>query len=105
MWKELLNTKERVKWILETYPSLRDSDNRLIATYWSMEAADYTNYRTNEMTAREFLNLLYKHLLTSPESIRRCRQKIQEESEDLRGIDYKKKQDEAKTITQNIKNL
>jgi len=102
MWKELQNTKEKVRYILQIYPALRDSDNRLIATFWSMEATEFTNYKAGQMSAREFLNLLYKNLLTSPESIRRCRQKLQEESEELRGTVYYQKQNEAKTITKNI---
>lgn len=102
MWNQLLNTKEKVRHILQMYPALRDSDNKLIATFWSMEAADISTYKAGQMSAKELLNMLYKNLLTSPESIRRCRQKLQEESEELRGTVYYQKQNEGKTITKNI---
>jgi len=38
---------------------------------------------------KDFLDMLINGELTSPETIRRCRQRLQEENETLRGYKYK----------------
>jgi len=63
----MAKTYDRVKTILEKHIETRNSDKMLIWAYWVTEglAGDY-------ITAHDFLKV------TSPESIRRARQKIQE---------------------------
>ena len=56
------------------------------------------------MTAIDFLNEFSKGKLTSPESIRRARQKIQEDNELLRGFSYKLRKNLSEEVRLNINN-
>lgn len=79
------NLGQLVADLLDKYPELRDSDKRLIANIWSMELG--RENLDQPMTMRTCL----KHFiddLTSPESIRRIRQKLQEEFPQFRGQKY-----------------
>ena len=96
-------TKEKVKILLEKYPHLRDSDERLIATYWMFEVGGQDSL--SRMTAHQFLQNFVEGAYTSPESIRRVRQKIQEQNETLRGKSYYKRQKLAKDVRSTIKSL
>ena len=82
--KEMSLVKDRVKALLEKHPHLRDSDNKLIATIWKF---DLLKEGVNDKieTINFFLMWYAKGQLTNAETIRRVRQKIQEENPDLRG--------------------
>ena len=68
-----MNTYDRVKKLLELNPELRDSDRKLIWRFWENE-----NGRTyEEIDFDTFMGL------TSTESIRRARQKVQEQHPEL----------------------
>ena len=67
---------EKVHWMLTMYPDTRDDDRLLIYKIYK----EY--YHISHQT---FLEVLRMEGLPSFESIRRCRQKIQEEDETLRG--------------------
>lgn len=79
--------KERVTYLLETYPVLRDDDFLLIgAVYHNFYGVDYGD---------TFLDVMKHHKekhLPSFESIRRTRQKIQEERLDLQSSKAKKRE-------------
>ena len=77
--------KEKVKNLLEKYPHLRDSDEKLTANVWFAESQGVDD-------KFKFLELYAAGRLTNAESIRRCRQKIQEEYVHLRGTLYCKRQ-------------
>ena len=96
-------TKNKVLHLLNRYPHLRDSDERLIATYWMIETGGQDSL--SRMTAHQFLQNFVEGAYTSPESIRRVRQKIQEENESLRGESYRKRQKIEKDVRSTIKNL
>jgi hypothetical protein len=87
--------KEKVKILLEENPHLRDSDERLIANIWFNES-NGVDYKY------QFLLLYSQGKLTNAESIRRCRQKIQEECEHLRGTLYFKRQLNQDKIKQEL---
>lgn len=75
MSKNLHNVTQMVWWILENYPETRADDRKLIEIlydefYGVWDVPFYVAIRNKE--------------LPSFETIRRCRQKIQEENEDLR---------------------
>lgn len=74
--------KQRVKSILEVNKDTRDCDRLLISIIWS-EDSRYIEDK------KDFLDMLINGELTSPETIRRCRQRLQEENETLRGYKYK----------------
>jgi hypothetical protein len=96
-------TKEKVQFLLVQYPHLRDSDERLIATYWMKEAGSKEALDT--MTATKFLLNFVQGFYTSPESIRRVRQKLQEEHEHLRGKSYHKRQKLENHVRNTIRTL
>lgn len=81
-----------VKMLLEKYPKLRGNDRLLIWNVWG-----YKGYLTGTSINKEsFMKA------TSPESIRRCRQKIQERYPELRAdkfIQEKRKEIESQKGT------
>lgn len=84
------------KWLIEA-PHLRDSDNKLISTIWWQDIKGTNNI--DQMSAMDFLTAFSNGDLTNPESIRRCRQKLQQENKELRGRLWKErheKQDEVR---------
>jgi hypothetical protein len=100
---ELKDTKQKVKSLLIKYSHLRDSDERLIATYWMIEAG--SKDALDSMTATQFLHNFVSGAYTNPESIRRVRQKLQEENESLRGKNYFKRQKLKENVRNEIRNL
>lgn len=87
--------KQRVKSILEVNKDSRDCDRLLISIIWS-EDSRYIEDK------KEFLDMLINGELTSPETIRRCRQKTQEENETLRGYKYKLRKQLGEEVRQSI---
>ena len=77
-----MKTKDKVKYWLERYPSLKDNDNRLCANIWSSELGGA------DITAQDFLALYASNKLTSAPSIKRARAKLQEEEPKYRGQKY-----------------
>lgn len=82
-----LTIADRVKKLLIDKPHLRDSDNKLIASVWYLELNK--TKKVEDMTGMEVLKELAHGNLSSSESIRRSRQKLQEELPELRGKTYK----------------
>ena len=80
-----MKTKEKVKYYLDKYPSLKDDDNRLCSNIWLEELNDL-----NVMTKDNFifLKLYAENKLTSAPSIKRARAKLQEEEPKYRGEKY-----------------
>jgi hypothetical protein len=93
--------KDRVKALLVKHPHLRDSDNKLIATIWKQDLYNL-NLNPNDILAITFLNLYSQQNLTNSESIRRVRQKIQEENPELRGTVNEARQKEGEAIRKEI---
>ena len=97
----LKNNKEKVQYLLKTFPKLRDNDSKLIANFWYFQTKD--NFEN--MSARDFLQMFAENELVNPETIRRLRQKLQELDPELRGENYKRRHESAKYIKNNIKKL
>jgi hypothetical protein len=76
-----IKVKDKVKLLLETFPHLRDSDERLTANIWLSETP-------KDATAFQVLQMYAEKRLTNAESIRRTRAKLQEEIPELRGKSY-----------------
>lgn len=96
MIKKIQNAKTAVKHFLTIRPELRDSDSRLMANIWASELKETG---IHEMSAWDFLKMFSQDILTSPESIRRARQKIQEECPHLRGKSYKARHQKGFEVT------
>jgi len=80
--------KQKIAAILMNHPKSMDDDNLLQALVWKGEMAGNPN-----ISAMDFLRLYSAGSFTSPETIRRCRQKLQEEYPHLRGSKYKIRHD------------
>jgi hypothetical protein len=94
--------KQKVRSILELVPSTRDNDSELISIFWEQELG----HEMINLSAERFLNMFaHSNVLTNAESIRRNRQKIQEQNEHLRGLKYRVRQILGKEIRQTIKDL
>lgn len=76
-----MKTIDKVLKLLNEDPRTRDSDELLTALIWHKET-DRT------LTSFEWLLKYSRKEFTSAESIRRCRQKLQEEFPGLRGKSY-----------------
>ena len=82
-----MKTKEKVKYWLKMYPSLRDDDNRLCSNIWAEELG-HIEGMTQETPIVEFLKLYASNKFTSAPSIKRARAKLQEECPEYRGKKY-----------------
>ena len=74
---------------------------KLLAIIWNQELGG--SDATEKMTAFELLCLLSRKELSNPVSLWRCRQKIQEEDEKLRGSKWKARQEHSKNVVGEIK--
>ena len=101
----VLNRFNRMKLIKDVVIELlqkdhryRDDDNKLLARIWYNESL-----KLGCSGHLHFLKLLSDGKLTSPESIRRSRQKIQQEHPELRGKKYQLRQQEAEEFKKELK--
>ena len=61
--------------------------------------------KTELMSGFDFLEVFSQGKLTHPESIRRCRQKIQEQNPELRGGNYNQRKEDGDNMNQQIHGL
>lgn len=87
------NLKQEITLLLTAYPVLKDDDMKLISIIWYEQLG---KKRTID------LQDIYDGKVTNPESIRRMRQKVQEENENLRGKNYKARQKNTKKIKEQL---
>jgi hypothetical protein len=100
--KLLKKHKDIVMLWLQNHPPTRDSDTRLLANIWShIVGLD----QIDKITARQLMAKMVTGELPSSETIRRTRQKIQEQHPELRGKSYKERQSRASSMRNDIKNL
>ena len=98
--REMSLVKDRVKALLY-YKHLRNSDNRLIANIWNGDLFKMGK-DPKDMTANDFLFLYATGQLTNAETIRRVRQKLQEENPELRGTVNEARQKEGEEVRKQI---
>jgi len=99
--REMSLVKDRVKALLVRHPHLRNSDNKLIATIWQSDLIKM-GLVSMDITAYEFLKLYSFEELSNAETIRRVRQKIQEENPELRGTVNEARQKEGEAVRKTI---
>ena len=80
-----------VQRLLEEQPALRDNDNLLMSTIWK-EQSNILN----------FFQRLERGKLHSPETIRRARQKLQEDFPHLRGELYEVRQKRQEKVKKEL---
>ena len=74
---------KEVKKRLENSTKMRDDDALLMADIWRQELAEL-----GAKSVFDVLNAIAGRMVTSPESIRRSRQKVQQDYPNLRGTVY-----------------
>jgi hypothetical protein len=99
---ELKTVKDKVKALLEMFPPLKDDDNKLLAYFWFYQVGE-ENIKV--FSAKDLLKKISDGELTNSETIRRVRQKIQEENPKLRGKSYRLRKSQAEEVRQEIKNV
>ena len=80
-----LNITSTVKMLLHKYPETRDNDNTLLVKVWAEEKPEI---KTEGYSLATFTLSFKKGEFSSSESVRRTRQKLQQEFPELRGKNY-----------------
>jgi recombinational DNA repair protein (RecF pathway) len=96
----IIDISSTVKMLLTKFKECRDNDNLLILKVWAEENPMLRDKNTSFVDfSKDFLTGKY----SSPESIRRCRQKIQQEFVHLRGDLYLKRHKEQDAVKEQLK--
>lgn len=96
-------TKDRVIYFLNKYTLTKDIDNLLICYMWQ---EDLNNLGKDiNISTKEFFNIMFKSKLTSSESIRRIRAKLQSEYPHYRGKNYFERANKQTDIKDDILNF
>jgi hypothetical protein len=85
-FQDFKTVKDKVRFLLQTNPALRDNDMKLIATYYFHEIG---KEQIDSMNAYDLLTKISSSKMTNFESIRRLRMQLQQHDEELRGSEYK----------------
>ena len=96
---EIKDIKALITNLLTDYPHLRDNDSKLLANVYYKQLSD------KSMTATLFLQVMSNGELVNPESVRRCRQLLQEQYPELRGEKYNKRFSEGQEFRSKIKGV
>jgi hypothetical protein len=94
-----LHNKDVIIDLLTNKEHLRDNDQALIANIWWRELVTQGK---DKSTAFELLKVFSEGKLSNPESIRRSRQKIQEEQPELRGESYRARHREQDNVKEQL---
>jgi hypothetical protein len=81
---KLLTNVERVRNLLESNEDSRDNDQNLLVMVWGMRLREM-GYRLSTLSSATLLMMIAEGQLPPAESIRRVRQKLQQENPRLRG--------------------
>jgi hypothetical protein len=85
-FKDFKTVKDKVRFLLQTNPALRDNDMKLIATYYFHEIG---KEEIDNLNAYDLLTKISSSKMTNFETIRRLRMQLQQHNEDLRGSEHK----------------
>jgi hypothetical protein len=85
-FNDFKSVKDKVRFLLQTNPVLRDSDMKLIATYYFHEIG---KEQIDSMNAYDLLTKISSSKMTNFETIRSLRTQLQRGDESLRGSEYK----------------
>ena len=101
--KQLFSIVDEVEKFLTEYPILRDDDRRLIVNLWTKRLGGQNI--VNHLDPNEILKIIASPEMPSPESITRCRRKLQEKCPNLRGEVWYKRHQRAEGIRKEIHTL
>ena len=96
----MLKILPEIKALLQRYPHLRDSDEKLMANIWYRRIPNIA-----KQSALNVLGMLSNKKLPSYESISRCRRKLQEEIPSLRGEMYNLRHKRTEEVKEEIKEM
>lgn len=104
MIKQIKHIKKKIIALLREKDEYRDDDNKLIARVWFDQTGNDENGKSiaKQTTAHDFLLAFRDGQYINPESIRRCRQKVQEQNPFLRGKSYKERSKKGDEFKQSI---
>lgn len=94
-----LNITSTVKMLLNQFPETRDNDDVLIVKVW---AEEHPEIKVKGYLLKDFTLAFKAGKFSSTETIRRTRQKLQEEFESLRGDSYAKRQKKQSKIKEQL---
>ena len=100
MRKKITNLSDRIVGLLKKKSHLRDNDRRLICNIWWKSVSN-----PELLMFEDFINLYIEGKVPESDSITRCRRKIQEEIEELRGESWDLRHGLEKSIMSEIKEL
>ena len=102
--KKTKNLEKTIIDLLNKYPKLRDEDRRLIVTIWNREMEkEHGPQWAHNMPLYQFYETFVAGSLTSPDSITRCRRKVQEHNVALRGHTWKERHKKAEKVKENFR--
>jgi hypothetical protein len=85
-FNDFKSVKDKVRFLLQTNPTLRNSDMKLIATFYFHEIG---KEQIDSMNAYDLLTKMSSSKVTNFETIRSLRTQLQRDDENLRGSEYK----------------
>lgn len=100
--QQLKRLTNRIMSMLLDNPTSRDSDHKLVANVWYFEAPEEIGKPISQLSAFELLEAISQKKLSSAESIRRIRQKLQEQYPTLRGKTWIKRRVFSKKVRKTI---
>ena len=96
----LKTNKDKVFKLLSEWATLRDSDKKLWLSYMVHEKG--LKEKLGEDAYMKLRKIILEKDTPTFETLSRCRRKIQEAHEDLRGKNYKERKEEAEEVRKNI---
>lgn len=105
LWKGLvkeldgrMTLSDKIKSILEVFPNTRDSDIELYARYLKIELPE----QFQNLLVISMLKLIKNGVISSFDTVSRCRRKLQEDNELLRGEHYDVRQDFSENVKKDV---
>lgn len=104
MLSDILSIQDRVKYVLEKDPPCRDNDKRLwlqcMVKFYKLRHVLAGSRNNRQDNVQTFIDWFMHSNVPSMESVRRCRQKLQEKFPELRGETYQHRHKEEKGVRQ-----
>ena len=100
MKKKIINLSDQVIKLLKKKSHLRDSDRRLTCNIWWKSVSN-----PELLMFEDFIKLYLEGKIPESDSITRCRRKVQEEAEELRGESWNLRHGLEDAIKKELKEL
>ena len=100
MERKITKLVDRVKGLLTAKSDLRDNDRRLTCNIWWKSVSN-----PELLMFEDFIRLYIEGKIPESDSITRCRRKVQEEIEELRGENWEKRHRLENLVVEEIREL